>query len=100
MSGLRSALGVFLYYRKFVNHFSTLAFPLNKLSKKAERWLWGEEQQGTFMRLKKELRNAKILKLSDHYKPYILTTERSQRGMGAALGQMDKELVEYLVVND
>ena len=33
-SGLRAALGLFSYYRKFVPHLSTIAFPLNALMKK------------------------------------------------------------------
>ena len=29
ISSLRAALGLFSYYRKFVSHFSSIAFPLN-----------------------------------------------------------------------
>ena len=88
---------MFSYYRKFVHNFSTLAFPLNKLLKKTERWVWGKEQEGAFLKLKEALCSATVLKLPDHYKPYILTTEWSQRGMGAVLSQLDSEMVEYLV---
>ena len=38
MSGLRAALGLFSYYRKFVPNFSTIAFPLNALMKKDRPW--------------------------------------------------------------
>ena len=41
LSSLRGALGLFSYYRKFVPHFSTIAFPLNKLLRKGEVWEWG-----------------------------------------------------------
>ena len=41
LSSLRGALGLFSYYRKFVPHFSTMAFPLNKLLRKGEVWKWG-----------------------------------------------------------
>ena len=34
ISSLRAALGLFSYYRKFVLHFSSIAFPLNALLKK------------------------------------------------------------------
>ena len=81
VSSLRSAFSVFSYYRKFFNHFSTLAFPLNKLLKKTERWAWGKEQEGAFLMLKEALCSATVLKLPDHYRPYILTTDWSQRGM-------------------
>ena len=43
LSSLRAALGLFSYYRKFVPHFSTIAFPLNSLMKKDRPWKWGEE---------------------------------------------------------
>ena len=49
------------------------------------------------MRLKEELCNAIVLKLQDHYKPYILINDWSQRWMGAVLSQLDLELVEYLM---
>lgn len=45
--------------------------------------MWGEEQQGVFVKLKE------VLKLPDHYNPYILMTNWSQRGMGAVLSQLD-----------
>ena len=38
ISSLRAALGLFSYYRKFVLHFSSIAFPLNALLKK--NWPW------------------------------------------------------------
>ena len=85
MSSLRSALGLFSYYRKFVQNFSTLAFPLNKLLKDAKQWVWGKEQVGAFLKLKEALCTAIVWKLPDHYKPYILTTDWSRRGMGATL---------------
>ena len=34
LSSLRAALGLFSYYKKFVLHFSSIAFPLNALLKK------------------------------------------------------------------
>ena len=40
VSSLRAALGLFSYYRKFVNKFSSIAFPLNRLLKKEAPWEW------------------------------------------------------------
>ena len=51
-SGLRAALGLFSYYRKFVPHFSTIAFPLNALMKKDRPWEWGKAQADAFGELK------------------------------------------------
>ena len=39
VSSLRAAL--FSYHRKFVNKFSSIAFPLNRLLKKEAPWEWG-----------------------------------------------------------
>ena len=97
LSGLRAALGLFSYYRKFVANFSTIAFPLNALMKKDRRWEWGEAQAAAFLELKEQLCSAAILHLPDHYSPFILTTDWSQKGMGAILSQVGKDGLEHPV---
>ena len=97
LSGLRAALGLFSYDRKFVPNFSTIAFPLNALMKKDRQWEWGEQQAPTFMELKEQLCGAAILKLPDPYRPFTLTTDWSQRGMGAILSHVDLAGVEHPV---
>ena len=95
MSSLRAALGLFSYYRKFVNRFSTIAFPLNRPLKKEALWEWSDIQQHAFAGLKEQLCSAHVLQLPNSYKPFILTTDWSQRGMGAMLSQPDPEGVEH-----
>ena len=73
LSGLRAALGVFSYYRKFVQNFSSIAFPLNALMKKDCPWEWGEKQ--AFTEMKEQLYGAAILRLPDPYSPFTLTTD-------------------------
>ena len=97
LSGLRAALGLFSYYRKFVPNFSTIAFPLNSLLKKDRPWVWGETQAAAFLELKEQLCGAAILQLPDAYSPFILTTDWSQRGMGAILSQVGKDGEEHPV---
>ena len=75
LSGLRAALGLFSYYRKFVASFSTIAFPLNSLLKKDRPWVWGEAQAAAFLELKEQLCGAAIPRLPDAYSPFILTTD-------------------------
>ena len=67
LSRLRAALGLFSYYRKFVPHFSTIAFPLNSLMKKDRPWEWGEHQEEAFIELKEHLCSAAVLRLPDPY---------------------------------
>ena len=95
VSILRAALGLFSYYRKFVNQFSTIAFPLNKLMKKEAPWEWSKTQQEAYAELKEQLCSTPVLQLPDAYKPFILTTDWSQKGMGAVLSQLDAEGVEH-----
>ena len=49
LSSLRAALGLFSYYKKFVLHFSSIAFPLNALVKKERAWEWGEKQENAYL---------------------------------------------------
>ena len=95
ISSLRAALGLFSYYRKFVLHFSSIAFPLNALLKKDRPWEWGEAQESAYLELKEQLCSAAVLRLPDPYSPFILTTDWSQRGMGAILSQLNSEGVEH-----
>ena len=97
LSGLRAALGLFSYYRKFVPNFNTIAFPLNTLMKKDRPWEWGDKQEAAFLELKSQLCGAAILKLPDPYRPFILTTDWSQRGMGAILSELEQEGEEHPV---
>ena len=65
VSSLRSALGLFSYYRKFVKDFSRIAKPLNQLLKKDIPFEWAEKQQNAFDRLKDKLQTSPILRYPD-----------------------------------
>ena len=52
---LRSVMGFFSYYRKFIPHFSDLAKPMIKLTEKDRQFQWKEEQQKAFQDLKENL---------------------------------------------
>ena len=49
---VRRFLGLANYYICFVKDFAKVALPLNKLTKKDEKWKWEEEQQKAFNQLK------------------------------------------------
>ena len=52
LTQLRSALGLFSYYRKFIKDFSRHAKPITTLLKKDQPFEWTEKQQNAFDRLK------------------------------------------------
>jgi len=50
---VRKFLGLANYYRQFVKDFAKMAQPLNNLTRKEEKWKWGDAQQEVFEQLKK-----------------------------------------------
>jgi len=55
VTGVRSFLGVTGYYRKCIPYYSKIAAPLTKLTKKYQRFTWGEDEQTAFETLKQLL---------------------------------------------
>ncbi|KAF8101307.1 hypothetical protein N665_0207s0003 [Sinapis alba] len=69
---VRSFLRFVGYYRKFVKDFSSIAKPLAKLTGKGVLFLWAEETEKAFNRLKEALTTAPVLSLPEQGKPYTL----------------------------
>ncbi|GBG90168.1 hypothetical protein CBR_g50262 [Chara braunii] len=87
------------YYRNFVKNYSTVASPLTDLTRLNTPWDWSDECEGAFRRLKHALMNHEVLMVPDPQKPFIVTTDASQYGIGAVLAQQDgKKLrpIEYM----
>ena len=97
MSSLRATLSLFSYCRKFLQYFSSTVCPLHILLKNTCLWEKADKQETAYLDLQEQLRSAAVLKLSDPYKPLIMTTDSSQKGMGAVLSQLDVEGMEHLV---
>ncbi|GBG86550.1 hypothetical protein CBR_g41613 [Chara braunii] len=96
---VRSFLGMCGYYRNFVKNYSTVASPLTDLTRLDTPWDWSDECEGVFKRLKHALMNHEVLMVPDPQKPFIVTTDASQYGIGAVLAQQDgKKLrpIEYM----
>lgn len=84
---LRRLLGMASWYRRFVPHFAAIAAPLTKLTKKSQRWLWGEEQQLAFEKLREALVSPPTLACPDFNAKFTLQTDASMSGLGAVLTQ-------------
>ena len=72
LTQLRSALGLFGFYHRFVKDFSTIACPLNEITKKNVHFIWGNAQESALNELKKRLIEAPLLALPDFSKTFKL----------------------------
>ena len=105
---LHSFLGFAGYYRKFVDHFSTIAHPLNALlppsrpkgggnksaAKPVKPWQWGAEEQHAFDTLREKLCTAPVLAyavLGPGAGSMEVHCDASGHGLGAVLYQFSAE---------
>ncbi|CAM4548238.1 unnamed protein product [Caretta caretta] len=77
------------YYRRFVPHYIQIAAPLTDLTKKKQpnAVQWTEKCQKAFNKLKATLMSDPVLRAPDFDKPFLVTTDVSERGVGAVLMQ-------------
>lgn len=80
------------YYRKFIENFSEIAQPLNKLLRKNTPFKWSEECNKSFEILKARLLHPQILQYPDFQKEFILTTDASSTACGAVLSKCYNEI--------
>ncbi|GBG75313.1 hypothetical protein CBR_g19945 [Chara braunii] len=86
---MRSFLGMTGYYRTFVKNYSIVAAPFTDLTGLDTPWEWTDECEVAFRHLKHALTHYEVLKLPDPDKPFIVTTDASQYGIGAVLAQQE-----------
>jgi hypothetical protein len=85
VSRLQAFLGLYNYYRKFVNTFSAIAKPLTMLTRLDQPWIWGDEQEAAFGQLKDSLASAPILQRPIAGRTYELHTDWSTLEIGTVL---------------
>ncbi|GFR98065.1 Pol polyprotein, partial [Elysia marginata] len=86
---LRSFLGLASFYRRYVPNFAATLNPLTSATKKGSpnRVIWEEPQRRAFKKIKEMLTSEPVLRLPDFMKPFILSTDASDTGVGAILSQ-------------
>ena len=93
----RSLISAFSFYRRFIQNFSKIAYPLIQLTK-------GHKGKGTRVTvfpdkecekalesLKNIIQNDVCLKYPDFSRAFTITTDASLRGLGATLSQKDAQ---------
>jgi hypothetical protein len=90
-----SFLGLAGLYRRFVKDFSTIATPLNGLTKKGVPFSWGTWQENAFNMLKDKFTHAPLLHLFDFNKTLELECDTSGIGLGGVLLQERKHVAHF-----
>ena len=94
---VRSFLGLANYYKRFVKDFSVIAAPLFKLLRKDVSFVWDEACVQAFNIIRNKLVQEPILKFPDMSRPFLLTTDASNTGIGYVLSQKDDTGREHAV---
>ena len=87
VSKIRSFLGLAGYYRRFVKHFSLIAAPLTRLTKKSVMYEWDEKCEQSFQELKNRLITAPVLVLPTVGVGYVVFSDASRKRLGCVLMQ-------------
>ena len=83
------------FYRRFVRDFSTIAAPLNELTRKDVPFTWGTAQEEAFTVLKDKLTHAPLLQLPDFNKTFELECDASGIGLVGVLLQDAKPIAYF-----
>lgn len=100
---LQRFLGLINYYRRFLPDTAEISIPLLRLLKKNTKFLWEDNCRAAFESLKELLFNACALNMPDFTKPFILTTDASDKALGAVLSQklsQENEEFEHPIAYD
>ena len=89
---VQNFLGHAGYYRRFIEIFSKLASPLFSLLMKDVQFVWNEACQTMFVKLKKKMSIAPILRGPDWTLPFHISSDASDTAIGVVLGQQDGQV--------
>ncbi|KAF1314301.1 Pol protein, partial [Globisporangium splendens] len=77
--------------KKSNSYDNALVQPLTQLLKKDVEWKWSRDHQTAFGEVKRSLREAPVLALPNHDKPFHVVCDASDYAIGCALMQHDDE---------
>ena len=86
-SEVRRFWGLVGFSARFIPDFSTTADPLRKTARQGESFTWGEEQEKSFQKLKRQIASAPILAYFDKEAHTQIIVDASPVGLGAVLIQ-------------
>ncbi|XP_040944253.1 uncharacterized mitochondrial protein AtMg00860-like [Gossypium hirsutum] len=94
VSEIWNSLDLVGYHRRFMNEFSKIATPMMKLLQKSSSFIWNDQFQESFEKLKVMLKKALILTLLELGKKFVVYNDISLNGLGCVLIQ-DGKVITY-----
>ena len=91
----RKFLGFCNFYRKFIKDYAKITSPINQLVKKNTKFIWTEEAQKAFDKLKKKFEEKPILITPNPTKPFEIFADTLNYAIGAVLTQRDDNRVQH-----
>ena len=81
-------MGLNGYYCRFIEIFSRIAHPIiTGLQKESVRFVWSQQCQESFDKLKRLLTTTPILRIANQIKDFIVCIDASKEGLGGILTQ-------------
>jgi hypothetical protein len=84
---IRMFLGMVGFYRRYVGKFAELSKPLVELTKKGIKFVWSDEVEESFNKLRQSLCTAPVLRYPDFTQEFFLSTDASNTAISAILSQ-------------
>ena len=83
-------MGLAAYYRQFVQSVSTIASPLNRLTRQDVHFQWSDECEQSFQKHKTLLTTIPVLTLTEEGVDFTVCCDASGVGLGGVLMQKGK----------
>lgn len=96
---LKSFLGLMNYYRDHIANHAEVVMPLTaRTGNRTPNVLpWGDEEEQAFQKAKRLLVVVPVMRAPDASQPFVLSTDASDRAIGACLAQSADDGKEYPV---
>ena len=85
---VKSLLGMANYVQRFIPNLATIVKPIRELTKKDSAFLWNDECEEAFKRLKSNLTSDRVMSYFDQQLETELVVDASPMGLGAILTQV------------
>ena len=98
IKGVRSILGFFNYFARFISGYASKAEPLFELLRGDKQFCWAEKHQQALEMLKTDLQQISNLHNIDYTKDVFIQTDASDVAVGSIIFQLEKgerKIIQY-----